>query len=629
MGRLIDAPRRLAIGAEFLGDLGTHFRVWAPSAERVAVVRRKLRSDHEQEHVLEREPDGYFSALVPDIGPGTLYSFRLDGGEPVPDPASRFQPLGPHGPSEVVDPERFRWKHRTFAGPPERGQVAYELHVGTFTREGTYTSALAALPKLAELGVTTIELMPLADFPGAFGWGYDGAALWAPSHLYGQPDELRALVDGAHGLGLAVILDVVYNHFGPDGNYLDRFSADYFTDRHANEWGKALNFDGPNSSAVREFFCANAAYWIEEYRFDGLRLDATQSIIDDSPRHVLCDITDRARAAARQQNRRIFIAAENEPQNPQVVAASEDGGFGCDALWNDDFHHAAVVALTGRREAYYRDYRGSPQELMSALKWGFLFQGQYYYWQSKGRGQASLGLEAHRFVTYLENHDQVANSLRGDRLATLANRAALRAMTTLWLLSPPTPMLFQGQEYGTTTPFLYFADHHDELGEKVQAGRREFLTQFQSIAHSGTVELRAPNDAATFERCKLEDRGGRAHDETWALHRDLLTLRRTDPAFSSQRADLVHGAVLTRTAFVMRFFCERGDRLIVVNLGGDIELDPAPEPLLAPPAAHAWKLVFSSEDVKYGGSAHRAPHVDGRWALTAASAHVLVAEART
>ncbi len=628
----LEVPRRFAVGAEAHRELGTHFRVWAPAASRVSVVERDRADERRShEHPLRREPTGYFSDLVPGLGPGARYAFRLDDSrELYPDPASRFQPDGPHGPSEVVEPTRYAWKERGFTGPPERGQVIYELHVGTFTREGTYVAAERELPRLAALGVTTIELLPLAEFPGDFGWGYDGVGLWAPTHLYGRPDELRAFVDSAHAQRIAVILDVVYNHLGPDGNYLERFSSDYFTDRHANEWGKALNFDGPNSGPVREFFCENAAYWIDEYRLDGLRLDATQMMLDDSPRHVVAELTARARAAGRAQGRAVFICAENEPQDPRFVADTEQGGYGCDALWNDDFHHTAVVAMTGRREAYYYDYTGSAQELISALKWGYLFQGQHYSWQRKARGRPALAVEAHHFVSYLENHDQVANSLRGDRLSRLTSPATLRAMTALWLLSPPTPMLFQGQEFGTTVLFRYFADHRGELAERVKVGRREFVEQFQSVREGAAdAELLAPNHRVSFEQCKLDAGARDALCPMWALHRDLLELRKTDPAFCRQRADLMYGAVLGPKAFLLRFFCDAGDRLIVVNLGTDLVLDPAPEPLLAPPAGSDWQLLFSSEAAKYGGVGYRAPCTDGRWALTASATYVLCARERT
>lgn len=579
-------------------------------------------------HGLEREPNGYFSGWLRELRAGALYSLRLDAEEQVyPDPASRFQPLGPHGPSQIVDAASYRWK-TAHAGPPERGQVLYEMHVGTFTREGTYAAAARELAELRRVGVTTLELMPVAEFPGRFGWGYDGVALWSPTRLYGTPDELRQFVDAAHAAGLSVILDVVYNHLGPDGNYLAQFSPSYFTDRYPNEWGKALNFDGEESAPVREFFVENARYWIDEFRFDGLRLDATQSIIDRSGRHVIADITEAAREAGRRGDRRVFICAENEPQESRLAAPVARGGHGCDALWNDDFHHAARVALVGRREAYYHDYQGSPQELLSALRWGYLYQGQHYYWQEKARGESALELEATSFVTYLQNHDQVANSLTGARIQELTSPALLRAITTLWLLAPPTPMLFQGQEFGASAPFLYFADHHAELSPVVYAGRKDFLRQFPSIATARTSELiDDPAATATFERCKLDFSEREKHAPLYALHVDLLALRQSDEAFAAQRAASMHGAVLGPRALVARFFHPDGHRLIVLNLGDDLKLDPAPEPLLAPRSGRRWRLLLCSEDVRYGGDGYAEPERKGVWQLTARSACVFREEA--
>jgi len=590
---------------------------------------RELEGERELgSHPLEREPSGHFSGLANGLRPGTLYGFRFDDDPKVyPDPASRFQPRGPHGASQVVDPAAYRFRCTDFPGPPERGQVIYELHVGTFTPEGTYAAATRELAELAKLGVTTLELMPLAEFPGEFGWGYDGVDLWAPSHLYGSPDDLKAFIDAAHAQKLSVILDVVYNHFGPAGCYFERFAPDFFTTRYANEWGKALNFDGPNTTAVREFFVDNARYWIDEYRFDGLRLDATQQIFDASERHVLGEIAMAVRRSAQAQGRRVFISAENESQDARVFRDAEQGGFGCDAGWNDDFQHTARVALTGRREAYYHDYTGSPQQLISAIKHGYLFQGQHYFQQGKRRGEPVLDVAAHRFVSYLENHDQVANSLAGKRLTELTSPSLLRAMTALWLLAPATPLLFQGQEFGASARFLFFADHDAELAPLVQRGRGEFLTQFPSIRPEHGITLDAPHERATFEACKLDWSERARNAGTYRLYQDLLALRRSDPAFAEQRGERLEAACLDERAFVLRFCCEQGDRLVVVNLGPDRVLDPAGEPLLAPPAGATWKLLLSSEDVKYDGSSYQSPYDDGKWTLTAESTHVLRAEA--
>ena len=353
--------RRFPIGAEPTPGGGAHFRVWAPKSERVAVeLSDEARFRREQKEVVELEPEaeGYFSAHLLEARAGMLYKFRLNTGS-FPDPASRFQPDGPHGPSQVVNPERFNWTDQEWKGVPRAGQVVYEMHIGTFTEAGTWAAATAELPELKRLGISVVELMPVSDFTGRFGWGYDGVDLFAPTRLYGKPDELRAFINEAHRLGLGVILDVVYNHLGPDGNYLKHFSADYFTDRYANEWGEAINFDGENCGPVREFFITNARYWVEEFHFDGLRLDATQQIFDAAINQILTAIARAVREAAK--GRATFIAAENEPQNTDLVRSIDQGGTGLDGLWNDDLHHSAMVALTGRREAYYTDTAGTPR----------------------------------------------------------------------------------------------------------------------------------------------------------------------------------------------------------------------------------------------------------------------------
>jgi maltooligosyltrehalose trehalohydrolase len=358
--------RRLPIGAELTPDGSTHFRVWAPRRRTVAV---RLEPDGSS-HALRREESGYHSGLVADAQPGTRYRLQLDGGAAYPDPASRFQPDGPHGPSVVVDPGGFAWTDRAWRGVAPEDRVIYELHVGTFTTDGTWEAAMSELAVLAELGVTMIELMPVAEFAGRFGWGYDGVDLFAPTHLYGMPDDFRCFVDLAHALGLGVILDVVYNHLGPDGNYLRQYAEQYFSTRYTTDWGEALNFDDRCAEPVRELCLANVRHWIGEYHLDGLRIDATQNMYDKSARHIICDIAECARATA--PGRATFIVAENEPQETRLLRATRDDGFGLDALWNDDWHHSAAVALTGRDEAYYSDYRGTASELIAAAKYGFL-----------------------------------------------------------------------------------------------------------------------------------------------------------------------------------------------------------------------------------------------------------------
>ena len=570
--------------------------MFAPARSSVDVV---LDGADGRRWPLERESGGHFSGDLPGAAAGDRYWFELDGRLRRPDPASRYQPDGPHGPSAIVDPDTFAWSDATWGGVEPEGQIVYEMHVGTFTNEGTWAAAREQLHSLADLGITVIEMMPVADFAGRHGWGYDGVNLYAPTRLYGTPDDLRAFVDRAHALRLGVTLDVVYNHVGPDGNYLSDFSRDYFTSRYKNDWGEAINFE--TSPPVRAFFVENAAYWIDEFHFDGLRLDATQDIHDASPRHVVAELIQAARAAAR--SRSIFVVAENEPQDTRQVRPAADGGFGCDALWNDDYHHTATVALTGKREAYYLDYTGSAQEFVSAAKYGYLYQGQWYGWQKKRRGTAGLDLPPRAFVTYLENHDQVANTPFGRRLHQVTSPGRLRALTALTLLGPATPMLFQGQEFAASAPFLYFADHDAELKEPVTRGRREFLSQFPSVTDPEVLAaLPSPVDEDTFRRCKLDLGERQRHAEWYALHRDLIHLRRNDPVIQRSARERPDGAVIAADAFLLRYIGGAdGDRLLIVNLGRDLDLRPVPEPLLAPPAGCRWETLWSSESSRYGG----------------------------
>jgi maltooligosyltrehalose trehalohydrolase len=593
----VTQQRRLPVGVE-LDEHGTaRVRVWAPARKTVDLV---LDGELSRSWPLAREADGYFSGEAAALPAGARYWLRLDGELLRPDPASRCQPEGPHGPSQIVDPSAFRWSDRGWGGIRADGQVIYEMHVGTFTPEGTWRSAAAQLPALADLGITVIEMMPVADFAGEFGWGYDGVDLYAPTRLYGTPDDLRGFIDHAHALGLGVILDVVYNHLGPDGNYLADFSPDYFTDRYTNDWGQALNFEGP--PAAREFFVENAAYWIDEFHFDGLRLDATQDIRDASPEHVIATIVRRAKAAGR--GRQVYLVAENEPQDTRLVRERARGGYGVDALWNDDYHHSAIVALTGRREAYYLDYTGSPQEFISAARYGYLYQGQWYHWQKQRRGSPALDLPPQAFVAYLENHDQVANTAFGRRLHQSVAPSRLRTLTALTLLGPATPMLFQGQEFASSSPFLYFADHKAELREPIDSGRREFLAQFPSITDPEVMAALPPAvDAETFQRSKLDPAERDRRQDWYQLHRDLIRLRRNDPVLSRLGTARPDGAVIASEAFVLRYQGGAdGDRLLVVNLGCDLDLRPVPEPLLAPPFGSRWELLWSSESPRYGGS---------------------------
>ena len=604
---------------------GVHFKVWAPKRKQVQVVLGN--------HFFPLEPQldpqdpetiGYFAGVIADAGAGSLYKFRLDDEDYYyPDPESRFQPDGPHGESQVIDPDAFHWTDGDWSGVDPEGQIVYEMHLGTFTPEGTWNAARARLKDLASIGITVLEVMPVADFSGRWGWGYDGVDLFAPFHLYGSPEEAKKFVDEAHELGLGVILDVVYNHFGPDGAYVKSFADEYFTDQYVNEWGESMNF---SSQPVRDFYISNAAYWIREYHFDGLRLDATQDIHDTSEEHILSAITRHIRQAA--APRKLYVVAENEPQHSWMAKSVESGGFGIDALWNDDFHHNAIVAATGRKEAYYTDYLGSPQEFISAAKYGYLYQGQRYMWQDKRRGSPALDLNPSNFVAYLQNHDQIANSGRGERLNSLTDPALYRALSALVLLGPSTPMLFQGQEFGATTPFHYFCDYENNLCDLVNTGRKKSLAQFRSLARPEMQkELLNPGSPEAFSLSKLDWSEREKNARIVNLYKDLLRLRHEDAAFRRPQARGLDGAVLADRAFLLRYFGPAGsDRLLLFNLGTDLHLNPAPEPLLAAPRNHRWALLWSSEDPRYGGTGTFPPDSEDNWRIPGHSALVLAPE---
>jgi maltooligosyltrehalose trehalohydrolase len=577
-------------------------------------------------YALTSEAEGYHSGLLP-LAAGTQYKFRLNGTDLVPDPASRFQPEGPFGWSEVINPQ-FPWTDRNWEGIKPGREVIYEMHIGTFTSEGSFAAAQRELEELGKIGITLVELMPVADFPGEFGWGYDGVNLFAPCRLYGRPEDFRRFVDTAHAVGVGVILDVVYNHLGPSGNFLAAFSDTYFNPRRPTEWGDSINFDAEGNGPVREFFLTNVAYWMSEFHLDGLRLDATQSIHDESEPHILTEIGRVARANATM--RHTSLMAENEPQDSTLVAPREARGHALDSMWNDDFHHTAVVALTGRREAYYHDYLGTAQELLSAAKYGFLYQGQYYAWQKQNRGRAALRCEPKHFITYLENHDQVANTSYGLRLHQMTSPARWRAMTAFWLLCFEKPLLFQGQEFGSSAPFLFFADHAKDLAEKVRVGRADFLSQFQGIAASHPKSfLAVPDDRLTFSRCKLDHSERTRNAAAYALHEDLLRLRREDPVFSGGSKAGLDGSILSAHAFLVRLFgADEQDRLLLVNLGAELRYASIAEPLFAPPQDADWQMTFSSEDVRYGGAGGPQPNSGGSWTVTAESTTVFEARKR-
>lgn len=613
--------RRYPVGAEILAN-SVSFRVWAPAQSFVSLLL-----DDGREWRMNPEAAGYFRLDLEGIRSGALYRFKLGTNpEPAADPASRFQPDGPSGFSMVVDPARFQWHDKDWPGITSSGQVLYEMHIGTFTPEGTYAAAVGKLQLLKEIGITCLEVMPVNEFCGTFGWGYDGVLPYAPTRLYGEPDDLRSFVDAAHQLEMGVILDVVYNHFGVGDRFAD-FTPDYFTETYWNEWGSSINFDSNNSAGVRTFFAKNAAYWIDEYHLDGLRLDATQALNDSSNEHIMATIAREARAAAGPKS--IYLVAENEPQDTRLVRDFKQRGYGLDALWNDDFHHSAMVALTGRNEAYYHDHLGHAQEFVSSSKYGYLFQGQRYDWQDTPRGRPGLDLVATNFIHFLQNHDQIANSGTGVRVGMLGSPARVRALTALLLLGPQTPMLFQGQEFGASSPFYYFADNSCELGEIVRKGRIDFLKQFPSLNDEAfALWMPVPSERSTFERSKLDWSERDANTHITALHQDLLALRRQIESIETGGRTLrpsLDGSVLDRSALMLRFFATepRGERLLLVNLGKDLPVTSLADPLLAPPVEYQWSVIWSSEDLAYGGGGKRAIDFQKRWTLGADTALLL------
>ena len=596
------------------------FTVWAP---RHDVMTLRL---EDREIPMDARANGYFVVTVPGARAGQRYWFKSKDGL-RPDPVSRYQPEGVFGPSAIVDPASFPSTDGDWTGaPPRHRNVVYEMHIGTFTTAGTWGAARGELQRLADLGVTTLEIMPLAEFSGRFGWGYDGVFLFAPFHGYGTPDDVRVFVNDAHRHGIAVILDVVYNHLGPVGAVLHEFSDAYFAD-HETEWGRGFNVDGLQSEPVRAFMRANVRHWIEEYHFDGLRFDAVHSIPDRSPEHIVHELTRHARAIA--HPRGLFVVAENESQDVAFLKNGESGPGGLDGIWNEDWHHAAFVALTGENAAYCTDYDGTATEFAAMARWNLLYQGQWYSWQKQRRGTDSRACPSSAFVCFLENHDQVANTGRGVRLYQVSQAARWRAMVSLLLLGPQIPMLFQGQECAAAVPFTYFADHEGDLAEAVRKGRLEFLSQFPSLTDRETHEVMAdPDDEGAFRACRINWCGHPGSEDARLLHTDLLTLRRSDVVLAGlgTSATQVATSALTADVVLLRYSSGADERLILVNLGRRTTLRMN-HPLLAPASRQVqWTMIWCSERAVYGGSGVAPLPPEGMWTLQANCAWLFRAE---
>jgi maltooligosyltrehalose trehalohydrolase len=583
------------LGANHLGDGRCEFLVWAPNAASAAV---HLVWPEDRIEPLERSAGGYYSAVVRNVAPGARYFFRLDGNRDRPDPASRFQPAGVHGPSEVTD-EGFSWVDQRWGGVPLSDLIIYELHVGTFTPEGTFESVISRLDELKDLGVTAVELMPVAQFPGDRNWGYDGTYPFAVQNSYGGPAGLRRLVNACHQRGLAVLLDVVYNHLGPEGNYLWDYGP-YFTDRYRTPWGDAVNFDGPCSDEVRRFFIENALYWVAHFHVDGLRLDAVHAIMDFSARPFLQELTDAVRAQSERLSRPVHVIAESALNDVRVLRSGDQGGFGLHAQWNDDFHHALHALLTGERFGYYEDF-GRLSDLVKAYREGFAYTGQYSAYRKRRHGNSSRHIPARCFVVFSQNHDQVGNRMKGDRLASLVDFESLKLAAGLVLLSPFLPLLFMGEEYGETAPFPYFISHTDpDLIEAVRKGRRE---EFASFRWQG--EPPDPCGLETFTSARPHRGPGQSPrgKVMFDLHRWLIHFRKDSPALSRSNKEEVEveGCGADQTLFV-RHRKGKNEVALIYYFGRESAGRSFPIP------EGKWARRLDSSEKRWLGPGSRLPH---------------------
>ena len=581
---------RPAVGAVMLPDGGCRFRVWAPEMEHVGL---RLLSPAERFVSLSPDSDGYHQVVIEDIAPGTRYRFRLPDGRELPDPASRFQPLGVHGPSEVVALLPSNWDDAGWSGLALDDYILYELHVGTYTPQGTFDAVIPLLPEIRELGVTAIEIMPVAQFPGGRNWGYDGVYPFAAQNTYGGPQGLQRLVNAAHGQGLAVALDVVYNHLGPEGNYLGAY-APYFTDRYHTPWGSALNFDEAYSDEVRRYFVQNAIYWLQEFHVDALRLDAIHGIVDASAVPFLADLSVTVGNLADRTNRKLWLIAESDLNDARVLRDVKDGGFGMHAQWSDDFHHAVHVLLTGERNGYYADF-GGIRPLVTALREGWFFSGQHSTYRHRRHGNSAHGFALDRFVVCNQNHDQVGNRAAGDRLSGIVDFERLKLAAAITLLSPFIPLLFMGEEYGEAAPFQYFTSHSDpSLIEAVRRGRTEEFAAF-----GWATEIPDPQAESTFARSKLSHtlRAQGTHQILWTFYQELIRLRRgclrlADPTVEAEgfNASLAFRCSSGKSVMMAFFnFAENQENLTVASRTG------------------TWKKHLDSSDRRWQGPGSTLP----------------------
>jgi maltooligosyltrehalose trehalohydrolase len=568
---------------------GVRFKVWAPKASPVSLV---LMGEKEPTP-MNAEGKGYFSTFIKGFESGRRYCYFLNEDRPRPDPVSRFQPEGVHGPSEVIDPNQFKWEDQDWKGIPLEEMIFYEIHTGTFTKEGTFEAIIPMIDYLKnDLGITAIELMPVGQFPGERNWGYDGVYLYAPQNSYGGPMGLKHLINACHRKGLAVILDVVYNHLGPEGNYLGSYGP-YFTDRYKTPWGSAINFDGPESDEVRQFIIDNALYWVTEYHIDGLRIDAVHGIFDFSARHILLEIQEAVQRQAMRLGRHIVVIAESDLNDVRVIDPQKSGGYGLDAQWNDDFHHCLHTLLTGERNGYYQDF-GDLNQLAKALREGFVYSGQYSPYRKRRHGSSSSHISPSKFVIFSQNHDQVGNRAKGDRLSTLVSFEVLKLAAGIILLSPHIPLLFMGEEYGEETPFQYFVSHSDKaLIEAVRKGREEEFAAFQ---WSGGIP--DPQDEVTFLRSKinLDLRHEGKNQTLLQFYETLIKLRKElYPLSSLDKKGIQIEGFGREKVILMKWVCGQ-DRVI-----GLFNFNDKPIKIEIAVEKGDWEKIFSSASEEWGG----------------------------
>ena len=577
------------LGTEYLGSGRCRFTVWAPFIKQ---MEAHIVSPEERTVPLARDEQGYHQAIIEGIEPGCNYFYCLDSEKEHPDPASRYQPQGVHGPSQVVD-SPFPWEDKNWAGLPLEKYIIYELHVGTFTEQGTFDGIIPYLDELQDLGITAVELMPVAQFPGNRNWGYDGVYPFAVQDFYGGPEALKCLVNACHRKGLAVVLDVVYNHFGPEGNYMADFGP-YFTDRYQTPWGAALNFDGPHSDEVRRFFIENAVYWLTEFHIDALRLDALHAILDISSYPFLEELSAEFHEQAAKLKRKAYLIAESSANDTRLLKPPELGGYGMDAQWNDDFHHSLHVLLTGEQSGYYQDF-GQLQHLVRAFQEGFVYSGQYSGYRQRKHGVSSKEIPAYRFVVFSQNHDHVGNRANSERLSQLVPFEALKLAAGLVLLSPFIPLLFMGEEYGETAPFPYFVSHSEPgLIEAIRSGRRE---EFAAFRWQG--ELPNPQDETTFSLARLNHdlRHGGQHRILVGFYKKLIQLRKETPALAclNKETQQVTGLADKRLLYLHRW-SGGGQTIMAFNISGDPISSTLPIP------AGKWhKKLDSAEELWAGG----------------------------